>query len=322
VTRPTVVVVTGADAAYAIPLAVMLRSLVDALSPRYGIDAYVIDGGLGDVLRARIEQSLPRGRANLHWHVPDARCFGELPLWGRMTTATYFKLLMPSVLPPAVTRALWLDADVLAAGDVAALWHADVERFPVRAVPDSVVTTIGARFGVAAWRQLGLPSTAPYFNAGVMLVNVAWWRSHAVAAQAFGYLRRYWRDVYFWDQEGLNAILATQWAALDAAWNWSPSFGAAGVVPRLIHFAGNVKPWRYRGGSTWHDLYYATLDLTAWRGWRPPRSLAASASRFAPRALRRRLRQIEQWHMGLTRWRTLRVSEPPSVEQETVLRRL
>src|SRR5581483_3649971 len=139
VTRPTVVVVTGADAAYAIPLAVMLRSLVDALSPRYGIDAYVIDGGLGDVLRARVEQSLPRGRANLHWHVPDARYFGELPLWGRMTTATYFKLVMPSVLPPAVTRALWLDADVLAAGDVAALWHADVERFPVRAVPDSVV---------------------------------------------------------------------------------------------------------------------------------------------------------------------------------------
>jgi lipopolysaccharide biosynthesis glycosyltransferase len=309
VSPATVVVASAADAAYAIPLTVMLRSLLDRLSPRYMLDAHVVDGGLGDLLRTRVEASLPPERVRVRWHLPDARRLDALPLWGRMTAATYYKLLIPDVVPASVSKLLWLDADVLAVDDVAALWETDVDGLPLRAARDSVITGVGDRFGVAGWRELGLPAAAPYFNAGVMLSNLDWWRAHDVTGCAFAYVRRHWRHVYFFDQDGLNAVLATRWGPLDPAWNWSPSFGAACVAPRLIHFLGKLKPWRYSGRSRWHAMYYAALDRTAWAGWRPPRSLAAWASGVVRRPVRRRLRRLEQWHMALIRRRTLRLTE-------------
>jgi lipopolysaccharide biosynthesis glycosyltransferase len=304
--RPDVVVVaTTADAAYACPLAVMLRSVADRLSPAHHLEAHVIDGGLGETLRARVEASLPPGRTTLCWHPADPHRLAGLPLWGRMTVTTYNKLLVPALVPARVARALWLDADVLAQADVAALWSADLGGVSVRAVRDPVVPCVGARFGVAAWRDLGLAAAAPYFNAGVLVMDLAKWRAEGVGDRALEYLRRHWRQVYFWDQEGLNAVLAGRWAPLEPAWNWSPGLGAPGVQPRLVHFAGNLKPWRYGGRSRWHDLYYAAVDRTDWRASRPAPALGGWLSSYGASPLRRGLLPLERSYMALTRWRTL-----------------
>ena len=312
-TQERVVVVSAADAAYACPLAVMLRSVADRLSPARHLEAHVIDGGLGEALRGRVEASLPRGRATLYWHVPDLRRLVGLPLWGRMTLATYNKLLAPELVPPHVAKAIWLDADVLAQSDLSDLWTGDLGSAPVLASQDPVVGSVGARFGVAGWKELGLDPAAPYFNAGVLVMDLAQWRAEDIGVRAIEYVRRHWRRVYFWDQEGLNAVLAGRWALLDPAWNWSPSLGAAGMAPRLVHFAGNLKPWRYRGRSRWHELYYAEVDRTGWRSWRPGRSPGGWLSSYGSSPLRRALRPIERGYMALMRWRTLRVADASDV---------
>ena len=307
--RQPVVVVSAADAAYACPLAVMLRSVAARLSPSRTLEAHVIDSGLGEERRARIEASVPAGRVTFSWHMTDRRRFAGLPLWGRMTLATYDKLLAPELLPSRVTRALWLDADVLARADLAELWDGPPSAAPVQAAPDPLVQRLGARFGVAAWKELGLDPRAPYFNAGVLLMDLQAWRAEDIGRRALEYARRYWQRVYFWDQEGLNATLAGRWAPLDPAWNWSPSLGAPGVEARLIHFTGNLKPWRYRGRSRWHRLYYAELDRTAWLGWRPDRVLGARmVAWYAASPMRGVLRPVERWHMAFTRRRTLRAA--------------
>lgn len=305
-----VVVGCAADGGYALPLAVMLRSLAARLAADHALVAYAVDAGLDAADRARVVRSLGP-RTTLHWVAPAREAFAGLPLWGRMPIATYDKLAIARWLPDAVQRVLWLDADLLVRADVAELWRTDLGDAIAGAVQDARVPTVGARFGIRDFAALGLARDDAYFNAGVLLIDLARWRAANVEQHALAYLRRNARRVYFWDQEALNAALAGRWCTLAPAWNWSPTTGAARSFAeadaRILHFSGNLKPWRYAGRQPEHALYHRTLDETAWAGFRPRRSLLASAlARYDASALRRRALPLERSALALLRSATFR----------------
>lgn len=318
------VIACAADHQYALPLAVMLRSTVTNLDPRRPVSIFIVDGGLDSDLRARISASLPP-QVTLQWIAPERSGFVDLPLWGRMTIATYDKLTLGRWLPTSVQRAVWLDCDLMVLGDLAQLWETANEPHCVLAAQDVLVRTLGARFGVATHRGLGVDDGGEYFNAGVMLIDVARWRKEDIAVRALAYLRENRRRVFFWDQEALNAVLAGQWGKLDARWNWSPGFespaaanGAHGRVatspekspeksPWIVHFTGSLKPWRFEGRSTPHKLYYQYVDSTAWAGWRPARTWRnAILTHYESSRFRRTLFPLECFKMGVQRAMTLR----------------
>jgi lipopolysaccharide biosynthesis glycosyltransferase len=170
---------------------------------------------------------------------------------------------------------------------------------------------------------LGINSEAEYFNAGIMLIDVARWRSDDIAARALTYLRQYRRQVYFWDQEALNATLVGKWTKLDQRWNWSPrfdriefhdpDFGHAEKSPWIVHFSGALKPWHFEGKSAPFELYYRYLDSTAWAGWRPARNWKNTAlSHYESSRFRKLLSPFEKLAMAFERAMTLRyVSADP-----------
>ena len=49
----------------------------------------------------------------------------------------------------------------------------------------------------------------------------------------------------------------------------APSALRADSDPWILHFAGNVKPWRYVMRNAPHEQYFRYLDMTPWKGWRP-----------------------------------------------------
>ena len=106
------VIACAADRQYALPLAVMLRSVVANLDSRRTVKVYVVDSGLDPGARSRISASLTE-RVTLHWIAPERTGFIDLPLWGRMTIATYDKLTIGRWLPESEGRVLWLDCDLL-----------------------------------------------------------------------------------------------------------------------------------------------------------------------------------------------------------------
>ena len=286
-----VVIACAADDRYVQPLAVMLRSALANLSPVWTAAIYLLDGGIDPENRRRLAESLPPGRASLHWVATDTSRFSGLPLWGRMPVATYYKLLVPDLLPAGVPRAVWLDCDVVVLGDLARLWRVDAADRHVLAVQDQVVPLVSSPNGVAGYRELGIAPDAKYFNAGVMVMDLALWRRDDVAGRVADHLRR-WRDeVVFWDQEGMNAVLAGAWGELDPRWNRNPSIragrfrrhsgstGSQEAVDEswIVHFTGNLKPWVYHGRDPFHTCYFRYLDQTAWAGWRPAPTVAGAA---------------------------------------------
>lgn len=309
--QQTVVVACAANAAYALPLAVMLRSATENLAPDRKLSAWVVDDGLGETARRRIAESLPR-RATLQWLPPNRIGFMGLPLWGRMPVTTYDKLTIAESLPPEVTKAIWLDCDMLVMADIAGLWDMPMRDTHALAVTDSLVPTLASRFGVGGLGEMGLDGSAPYFNAGMMVLDAVQWRSSSVAAMSLEYLQRFRNRVVFWDQEALNAVLAGRWTAIDPQWNWSANLDrlaenglrwARGQQARIIHFNGNLKPWIVREASAIDASYYTVVDETAWRGWRPARTLTRSIlGWYGSSPLRRMMYPAEQWGMHAV-WR-------------------
>jgi lipopolysaccharide biosynthesis glycosyltransferase len=311
------VIACAADFQYGLPLATMLKSAALNLHPARPMSVYVADGGLDSETRKRVSGSLP-DRVTLHWMAPDRTGFVDLPLWGRMTIATYDKMTLGRWLPASVERALWLDGDVMVLGDLTHLWETAATGQCAMAVQDALVQTVGARFGIACHRELGIDGNAEYFNAGVMLIDVARWRREDVAGQALTYLRRNRRRVFFWDQEALNVALAGRWQKLDPRWNrnagWERKETSAQNPAWIVHFTGSLKPWRFQGRSLSHQLYYQYVDSTGWSGWRPARSWRnAVLSRYESSRLRRLLLPLECMAMAAQRAITLRyVSADPN----------
>ena len=308
--KEPIVVACAADHRYACPLTVMLRSLVAHLSPDRTLTVYVVDGGIRPHDKRRVASSLSPDRGTVHWVSPERACFLGLPLWGRMPIATYDKLLVLELLPENVGKALWLDCDLLVLADVARLWDLSLGQHHALAVQDAIVPYVSSRFGVARYQEAGLDPRAKYFNAGVMLLNLDLLRRDDIVGQALAYLRRYRDHVYFWDQEGLNAVLASRWGELDARWNWNASVGTrtrTAEVGWMVHFSGTLKPWHYRGRGRHHALFYQYLDQTMWAGWRPPLNWRGAAiAQYEASRLRRAVYPLEQWWMRLQRRLTRR----------------
>lgn len=308
-----IVIGCAADGRYALPLAVMLRSAAARLDPRYALDVYAVDAGLSHDDRERVVRSLG-ARATLRWVEPSRAAFTGVPLWGRMPIATYDKLAIARWIPATVDRAIWLDADLLVLADLAALWRTDIGTAVLAATQDARVPTVDARFGIGPYASCGLLPGAKYFNAGVLLIDLARWRAADVERRALSYLNEHRARVYFWDQEALNVALAAGWSELAPAWNWSPSTGQPrrapadeADAPRILHFSGNLKPWRYPGRGMPHDLYYRDLDQTAWAGWRPAASVwGSSLGLYETSGLRRYALPLERCALSLLRAATLR----------------
>lgn len=308
-----VVVACAANAAYALPMAVMLRSAADNLSAGRQLVVWIVDDGLGAELRESISKSLP-GHASINWLSPNRADFDGLPLIGGMPVTTYYKLMIAELVPHDVRKLIWLDCDVLVMADLAELWDKSTGSSHVMAVTDTLVPTLASRFGVGRYAHLGLDGSSPYFNAGVLLIDPAKWRASNVASDGVKYLKEFRKFVFFWDQEALNVVLSGRWTGLESKWNWSAtvdrvferngtSSSGAEKSDRIVHFNGNIKPWVVREPWSLDSIYYKVLDRTAWTGWRPAKTLARSMlAWYGSSRIRRVVYPAEQLGMHVV-WR-------------------
>lgn len=310
--RDTVVVACAANAAYALPMAVMLRSAAENLSPGRHLAAWIVEDGLGPAAKQQVLESLP-DNASANWLKPDRSELDGVPLIGGMPITTYDKMMIAELLPHDVGKVIWLDCDMLVLTDLAELWDMQVGDSHALAVTDALVGKVSARFGIKRHAELGLDESTPYFNAGVLVIDPKKWRDSNIAGDAIRYLKQFRKLVFFWDQEALNVVLAGRWRALDSRWNWSATLDRIslrnGSTPpksrrdRIVHFNGNLKPWVVREAWELDSVYYEVLDRTAWRGWRPvPTLIRSMLSWYGSSRMRRLAYPAEQWGMHMI-WR-------------------
>ena len=197
--------------------------------------------------------------------------------------ATYYRLAVPQVLD--VERFLYVDADTLCDVDVSGLNTLDLGEAPAGLVPEAPLAGTVDRFVTV---QLGNSPAEPYFNAGIILVNVAEWRRQRVTERAMEYIATHRPP--FHDQSALNVVLHGNALALEAKYNcisnmrksWPVLRAPYGKIGRLVHFLDYPKPWDFLGEFVHpqYRLWRSVLDKTVMRGFR---SWHATPSRKFPK---------------------------------------
>ncbi len=296
-------IVLAADARYAGPLAVALRSIDEHLSGTRRVTAVVLATAIDPATRVAATDGLRR--LEVRWHAVDVARHDGLPVpTDHMTMAAYHRLLLAEALPADVERAVYLDVDVLVGRDVAELAAVPLEGRLLGGCPDVGAPRLGSPIGLPGWRELGLDPRATYLNTGVLVIDVRQWRETGVAAAIAAYLagREQSGEAVLWaDQDGFNALASDRWHELDLRWNaqnqlvledcWADAFlppgdlAAARADPWIIHFS-HTKPWdEGRGASPWGALWWEVADRISMPATPP---LPARSTRYA-RAVRLRL---------------------------------
>ena len=270
----TLHIATAIDAAYLVPLQVAITSLKKHLRPSLTPRLYLLNRNLqrsGVEPIAKLIDTFPI--------VPGDAAIRKLPRQSGFPPEASFPLLLSECLPADVERVLFLDPDLLVLADVGEIWHTELGDNIIAAVPDMAIPSCWSPRGVKDSRELGIPRDAPYFNAGVMLIDMARWRRENVTARVGDYLNRYAGRTDFSHQEGLNAVLWNRWKQLDQRWNLIASLTGrrysrdvqAVDAAAMVHFAGQFKPWQFEVGGPFSEQYVSALhELGLVNRERPP----------------------------------------------------
>jgi lipopolysaccharide biosynthesis glycosyltransferase len=264
--KDEVIVAFGVDVGYAPHLAATLASIV-ANAPGGKFRFMVIHAGIPKDEQLKIETAAP----NQTFEWPQITDVAMLSLKGyaHISSATFYRLAIPSLAPPDATRVVYLDSDLIVLGDLRELAAVDLGDKAIGAVFDPAVddADFAKRWNLPV-RHLG------YFNGGMLVIDVAKARKSFEAAADI--VKNRFAELQWGDQDALNAVLWDNWASLDPVWNTQrrmlvkegrPCYATAEEMqidrrPRIIHFTEENKPWSRDGYHPFIWTYYRYLRRT------------------------------------------------------------
>lgn len=186
-------------------------------------------------------------------HIALPEVLNKVPQSDRINLSSYLRLFIPTVLADDYDRILYLDSDILLrGGDLSRLLDVQIgEGHPIAAVRTSHQRQKMLK-QMPEFKALGL-EPAPYFNAGVLLIDVACWEESKVLSRSLELMADRPQVLKLHDQSVLNIVLRDNWSELSVAWNWLYSGRFSYLIescdPFILHFAGRNKPWKQLNGE-------------------------------------------------------------------------
>lgn len=230
-----------------VPYAALAAARIAALHPQRNFDICLCAGEVPVELPATLD---PVGIRICRITIGDL--FQGLRLDTGASSDVYLRLALPVALAPDYDRILYLDADLFVqGGDFEALIDVDLGGRAIGAVRDNSQWRTPRRHA-RQFRELGLPA-APYFNSGVLLMDVAAYNAADLLGQCLQLGRKEAARMMRHDQNLYNAVLQGNWAELSPVWNWqytwASRFFEAMQEAHIVHFIGSRKPWKDPGGQ-------------------------------------------------------------------------
>ena len=197
--------------------------------------------------------------------------------WNEVVLA---RLLTDRLLPETAERVIYLDGDTIVRGSLKALWETDLKGKTIGACAEPTANH-------KRKKDLALEGK-PYYNAGVLLIDLRQWKQKQVAEKVLDYYKSRGGRLFANDQDAINAAVPEEIAELSPRYNYSNIFWhysyhtlvkisrpapylpqeiveEAGKDPCIIHYLGEERPWRRGNRHKYREDYRKYLSLTPWK---------------------------------------------------------
>ena len=227
------------------------------------ISFHILNSGLSEYNKELLSSLKKIKTFNISFYKIASEDIKKLPLnrsW--ISVATYYRLLLPSILPNNVKKCIYLDCDIVCLDDIEQLWNYDISQYCLAAVEDED--------GTHNYKRLKLSNGDFYFNAGVLVLNIAKIRETNFINRCIRYYTSNSSLIKMQDQDILNGIFDGECLKLPMRWNIGTPY-YHNITPQckhlndsdkhdiyqnpgIVHFTGRCKPWL---DSSFHPFKYA-----------------------------------------------------------------
>ncbi|TCT44966.1 DUF4422 domain-containing protein [Martelella mediterranea] len=266
-------VVLAVDDNYIPHASVTILSAIRTSSTPNQLRFFILNGrSVSGDNRTKLKKLAENEGARLTFLDIDDRDLRWLPLnRDYISIATYYRLVMHAYLPETVKKAIYLDADTIVIDPIEELWSTSMDGHPVAGAPDDA--------GFLQARRLQLTSHHRYFNAGIMLFDIAKFRAMDLQNEIISAFRKHGAYIVSQDQDILNILFEQNTKMLHLRWNagsriyranpLEPSYDEqeafeAASDPAIVHFTDKRKPWHLKCTHPLTELYWDYRNETPW----------------------------------------------------------
>lgn len=255
------------DSNYVEQFVVSATSILKNAKADENICLYILDGGLTKTHKEYIEQLKEIKPFEINYIQMDNSEFKNCPMLCDMnkkfddyhvTVPTYYRFKLAEVLPK-IDKILYLDCDVIVKTSLKEIFDINLDDFSLAMIKD------------VNWeneaKRLNLNN---YFNAGVMLINLDFWRKNDIQKKLFEFAQNN-KDIILWqDQDVINCVLKDSIKELPNKYNYQyflykePDFEEYQNCS-ILHMAGAFKPWLKPLNHFIYDEYYFYLSFTPFK---------------------------------------------------------
>ena len=215
---------------------------------------YLLTEGLKNSNQLFLENLCSSHKAKLCCYLVDKDIVQTLPIKksDHLTLATYYRLFMADLLPNTLDKVLYLDCDIIVNQSLHTLWHTPIANRPLAAVEEMGCSLPDV------YDRLGYDKKFGYFNAGVLLINLRYWREQHLTRTFITYAKENYASIKAHDQDVLNGVLHESYLPLPVQWNveeafyhyhflkknWKmKGFRKSLCNPAILHYTWKPKPW-------------------------------------------------------------------------------
>lgn len=198
-----------------------------------------------------------------------------------ITKAAYYRLFSAEYLPEEVEKALYLDCDIIVNKSLFTLYNTDIHNYSAAVVIDCNY------YLEERILKLGIKNAYTYFNSGVLLINLKYWKENNIFNKISLYNRVHSDLLDTHDQDLLNVVLKNTVKYLPIKYNFQTGFLHKKNLAKydeefhskvkdvsveeivIWHYSTQVKPWNcwyfaYPHKKVW-DSY---KNISLWKNWK------------------------------------------------------
>ena len=290
-------IVCSTDTNYIMPTGVMMKSVSMNNYEEKICFHVIVDESVTEDQRKQLERVV--GDCSKHkvlFHLVEGERFDDFPQLGitkkYITKATYYRLLFTDLFDDNIHRLLYLDGDMIVTGSLQTLWETELDGYAIGAVTD-----MSER--IHDYHRLGYPASLGYFNAGMLLVNLDYWREHKAKDEFMDIILHHPERIKYHDQDVMNIVFCQCKKMVSFRYNFQDGFMykpermemdadkyAAQIADAIshytvIHYTSTAKPWHKECLHPLTALWWKYLALTEWKGYRATRRFPYSPWRKA-----------------------------------------